>query len=90
VVLYWLTSNLWTMGQQFYVIRRMPAPGTPAEEAHRRRLEAKAKRRGENVPAGALAEETAGQPPAPVRQQPKRDTRSQRKGTQRPSKKKRR
>jgi len=61
VVLYWLTSNLWTMGQQFYVIRRMPAPGTPAEEAHRRRMEAKAKRKGETVPAGALAEETAGQ-----------------------------
>jgi YidC/Oxa1 family membrane protein insertase len=90
VVLYWLTSNLWTMGQQFYVIRRMPAPGTPAEEAHRRRMEAKAKRKGETVPAGALAEETAGQPPAPVRQQPKRDTRAQRRGsTRRPNKKKR-
>jgi YidC/Oxa1 family membrane protein insertase len=90
VVLYWLTSNLWTMAQQFYVIRRMPAPGTPAEEAHRRRMEAKAKRRGEDVPAGALAEETAGQPPAPVRQQPKRDTRAQRRGsTRRPNKKKR-
>jgi YidC/Oxa1 family membrane protein insertase len=25
VLLYWLTTNLWTMGQQFYTIRRMPA-----------------------------------------------------------------
>ena len=86
VVLYWLTSNLWTMGQQFYVIRRMPAPGTPAEEAHRRRLEAKARRRGETVPAGSVAEEAA--PPAPVRQQPKRNTRAQRKNTGQRNKKK--
>ena len=28
VLLYWTTSNLWTMGQQFYVIRNNPAPGT--------------------------------------------------------------
>jgi YidC/Oxa1 family membrane protein insertase len=84
VVLYWLTSNLWTMGQQFYVIRRMPAPGTPAEEAHRRRLEAKAKKRGVAVPASPVVEP----PPAPVRQQPKRNTRAQRKNTPQRNKKK--
>ena len=33
VLLYWTTSNLWTMGQQFYVIRNNPAPGTPAFKA---------------------------------------------------------
>src|ERR687885_1582633 len=33
VLLYWLTTNVWSMGQQFYVIRRMPAPGSPAEQA---------------------------------------------------------
>jgi YidC/Oxa1 family membrane protein insertase len=33
ILLYWLTSNLWTMGQQFYTIRRMPAPGSLAEKA---------------------------------------------------------
>lgn len=87
VVLYWLTSNLWTMGQQFYVIRRMPAPGTPAEEAHRRRLEAKARRRGEAVPAGGLAEEAPAPPPT-VRQQPKRNTRSQRRSNAQRNKKK--
>ena len=30
VLLYWLTTNLWTMGQQFYVIRNNPTPGSPA------------------------------------------------------------
>ena len=33
VLFYWTTSNLWTMGQQFYVIRNNPAPGTEAERA---------------------------------------------------------
>ena len=33
VLVYWTTTNLWTMGQQFYVIRRNPAPGTPAFDA---------------------------------------------------------
>lgn len=38
VLLYWLTTNVWSMCQQFYVIRRMPAPGSPAEKAmHERR-----------------------------------------------------
>ena len=35
VLLYWLTTNVWSMGQQFYVIRRMPAPGSAAEKACR-------------------------------------------------------
>ena len=30
VLLYWLTSNLWTMGQQGLLIRNNPAPNTPA------------------------------------------------------------
>ncbi len=41
VLLYWLTTNAWSMCQQFYVIRRMPAPGSPAERAL---LERRAKR----------------------------------------------
>jgi YidC/Oxa1 family membrane protein insertase len=43
VLLYWLTTNIWSMGQQFYVIRRMPAPGSAAEEALARRRAAKKK-----------------------------------------------
>ena len=40
VLLYWLTTNVWSMGQQFYVIRRMPAPGSAAERACHERLQA--------------------------------------------------
>ena len=51
VLLYWLTTNLWTMGQQFYVIRKMPAPGSKAEEALHARKAAKAAPKG--APAGS-------------------------------------
>jgi YidC/Oxa1 family membrane protein insertase len=37
VLIYWLTTNVWSMCQQFYVIRRMPAPGSPAEKAMQER-----------------------------------------------------
>ena len=46
VLLYWTTSNLWTMGQQFYVIRNNPAPGTPAFKAKEDRDRAKAAKHG--------------------------------------------
>ena len=81
VLFYWTTSNLWTMGQQFYVIRNNPAPGTPAEKAKRDREAAKAARKGITV---ATPEETpAAEPEKPQRaprQQPKKQSRSQRKG----------
>jgi YidC/Oxa1 family membrane protein insertase len=32
VLIYWSTTNLWTWGQQYYVIKRNPAPGSPAWE----------------------------------------------------------
>lgn len=38
VVLYWFFSNLWTMGQQFIVIREMPTPGSEAAKAREERL----------------------------------------------------
>jgi YidC/Oxa1 family membrane protein insertase len=41
VLLYWLTTNLWTMGQQLYVIRRNPTPGSPAFDEWERRQSAK-------------------------------------------------
>ena len=46
VLLYWTTSNLWTMGQQFYVIRNNPAPGTPAFAAKQKRDAAKGNKHG--------------------------------------------
>jgi YidC/Oxa1 family membrane protein insertase len=30
VLLYWFTNNLWTMGQQFFILRKMPPPGSDA------------------------------------------------------------
>lgn len=45
VLLYWLTTNVWSMGQQFYVIRRNPSPGSPAALALEERRAAKARRR---------------------------------------------
>lgn len=102
VLIYWLASNLWTMGQQFYVIRRNPAPGTPAYEAWEERRKEKLARKASHHPeptvndsgvtrqgtgngassagngsAGGQAEVQDG--PKVVRQQPRKQTRSQRK-----------
>ena len=73
VLIYWTVSNLWTMGQQFYVIRRNPAPGTPAFHAKQLR-DAK---HGKAVQEDPL-EELEHPHPAP-RQQPRRQSRDQRK-----------
>lgn len=43
VMTYWLVSNFWTMGQQFFVIRNMPQPGSPAFHARQERLKKKGK-----------------------------------------------
>jgi YidC/Oxa1 family membrane protein insertase len=34
VLIYWTTTNLWTMGQQYYVIKRNPTPGSEAERIY--------------------------------------------------------
>ncbi|MFG2301565.1 membrane protein insertase YidC [Actinacidiphila glaucinigra] len=72
VLIYWLTTNVWTMGQQMFVIRRNPTPGSLAFKQREERLKAK----------GKLKVEPAAQEPqdaAPVkRSQPKRQTKSQR------------
>lgn len=80
VLLYWTTSNLWTMGQQFYVIRNNPAPGTPAFQAKVDRDKAKAARHGHTVTEEApeTGTTTATEVRPSARQQPKRQTRSQR------------
>ena len=46
LLIYWTTSNLWTLGQQLYVIRNNPAPGTPAMRAKEERDRAKRERDG--------------------------------------------
>jgi YidC/Oxa1 family membrane protein insertase len=64
VLLYWLTSNLWSMGQQLIVIRRMeaapaaaaaaPTPAGPAPGA-KPSQQVKAKAPAQTTPAGAPA-----------------------------------
>ncbi len=75
VLVYWLTTNLWSMGQQFYVIRNNPQPGTPAYTAWEQREAEKRKRRNGGVDPEAPVPIVA--PPQP-RQQPKKQTRSER------------
>ena len=80
VLIYWFASNLWTMGQQFYVIRRNPAPGTPAYDAWEQRRKAKGKDLHEAIVSDLEVEaEAAGTSVNKViRQQPRKQTRSQR------------
>lgn len=61
VLVYWTTSNIWTMGQQFYVIRNNPAPNTPAAEAKAARDERKSNRKA----MGASSPETPSESAAP-------------------------
>jgi len=76
VLIYWTTSNLWTMGQQFYVIRNNPAPGTPAFQAKQERDLKHGKNVAEDIATDVVVEEA---PKPPARQQPKNQPRSQRK-----------
>ena len=78
VLIYWLTTNVWSMCQQFYVIRRMPAPGSAAEKAlSSARAEAQGQAdagarpsRAWTEPSGRSSEDAPS--PAGQRQQPKR------------------
>jgi YidC/Oxa1 family membrane protein insertase len=69
VLIYWTTTNLWSMGQQFYTIRRMPAPGSQAEKALKARQARKAAHKGLTIEESeALTIEE--QRPVGQRQQP--------------------
>lgn len=79
VLLYWTTSNLWTMGQQFYVIRNNPAPNTEAFRAKQKRDAEKAKAKGLPAAEGdTVVEEVVEERRPAQRQQPKKQTRQQR------------
>lgn len=81
VLLYWCTSNLWTMCQQFYVIRNNPAPNTEAFRAKEERDRAKAARHGVVLEKVAEVEAAPVEDRRPAqRQQPKRQSKSQRQG----------
>ncbi len=64
VMTYWLVSNIWTMGQQFVVIRNMPTPGSQAAKAREERLA----RRGKS--SAAISEEAPAIEQPAQRQQP--------------------
>jgi YidC/Oxa1 family membrane protein insertase len=75
VLIYWSTTNLWTWGQQFYVIKRNPTPGSPAYEelqrkrAHKAKLDAKSE--GKEL-AGESSPEVEAPKVEGQRQQPKK------------------
>ncbi|MDZ7577113.1 MAG: membrane protein insertase YidC [Candidatus Nanopelagicales bacterium] len=80
VLIYWFTTNLWSMAQQFYVIRNNPQPGTPAHAAYLKRKAEKAARKAVKRGEAESVEDVLRVAPVepPKRQQPKRKTRSQR------------
>ena len=68
VLIYWSTTNLWTWGQQYYVIKRNPTPGSPAyEELQRTRNKKNGVVENEETKSSEGTTEEKGQ-----RQQPKK------------------
>ena len=54
VLIYWSTTNLWTWGQQYYVIKRNPTPGSPAyEELQKKRSSKNPNAANENIDGSA-------------------------------------
>ena len=85
VLIYWFTTNLWTIGQQTYILRNMPSPGSAAEKAYHERLARKGKpipgasttttAVGSDVVDGGASGRQSGQ-----RQQPKGKSRAKKQG----------
>ncbi|WP_341995414.1 membrane protein insertase YidC [Microbacterium sp. LWH7-1.2] len=95
VVIYWFVSNLWTMGQQFLVIREMPTPGSDAAKAREERLAKKGKAidaSGKVVPMEKYVAEQQrlyeeaerAKAAAPKRQQPVSKQRAKKQGQKQP------
>jgi len=81
VMFYWFVSNIWTMVQQFIVIRNMPTAGSDAALAREARLAKQRQRRGildpELGPEGTIAVE---EPKKTQREQPVNKNRAKKKG----------
>ncbi|MFX4291837.1 membrane protein insertase YidC [Streptomyces bohaiensis] len=77
VLIYWLTTNVWTLGQQMYVINRNPTPGSLAFQQRQERLRKKGKLKEDpvEVETKQQIEEARAN-----RSQPKRKSKSQRQG----------
>lgn len=76
VLIYWFTTNLWSMGQQFWVIRNNPQPGTPAFDAKEKRKADKLARKSGTVVIEEVTDTPSENTP---RVQPKRAPRAKRK-----------
>ncbi|MFC4613401.1 membrane protein insertase YidC [Cellulomonas algicola] len=76
VLIYWTTTNLWSMGQQFYTIRRMPAPGSEAERLMKERKARRAAARGVTLEEPTTSTAVIEEKPRGQRQQPKRKDRA--------------
>jgi len=74
VLIYWSTTNLWTWGQQYYVIKRNPTPGSPAyEELQRKKIQKGVIPNPDDAASGdTVVEEPKGQRKQPKRKRKKR------------------
>lgn len=74
VLIYWTVTNVWSMGQQFYTIKRMPTPGSEAERALKERRARKLAAKGIVPEVDAVIEPTraAGQRVQPQRKNRKK------------------
>lgn len=92
VLIYWTTTNLWTLGQQWWIIRNSPTPGSEAEAKYLERKARKAAKRaerrgitpgeissGEVVGGGSVLEEDPTEPKRQRVQPKKNQPRSKRK-----------
>ena len=78
VLIYWSTTNFWTWGQQYWVIKRNPAPGSPAYEELQKKLIAKGKIEAPNQNNQNSAEPKSEAPQQGQRQQPKKNKKKRR------------
>ena len=78
VLIYWSTTNLWTLGQQFYVIKRNPTPGSPAYEELQKKKAAKAGANPE-LSTGSDSSTTVVEDAPRQRQQPTRPSKKKKK-----------
>jgi YidC/Oxa1 family membrane protein insertase len=85
VMFYWVFSNVWTMAQQFIVIRNSPTPGSEAAKAREERLARKARKKGAAEVATTTSESRPEAAPVhrPQRTQPVGKARAKRTGERR-------
>jgi YidC/Oxa1 family membrane protein insertase len=68
---YMMTTNVWTLGQQAYVVLRMPTPGSEAAKAHETRVNEKRAKKGLEPIDFSPKKPVVVQEDAPIRVQPK-------------------